>query len=109
MDTTSTASRDLPCADERQRVCRGFQRHDSAAAPGTTLGKSGRFLLRTKSDQSVLVVDEALAGDGDIVRRHRFRTTGRGNASFRVVGRFVRSLGWDALPVLWSGVRGDMG
>jgi lipopolysaccharide/colanic/teichoic acid biosynthesis glycosyltransferase len=66
------------------------------------------FVLCTNSDQPVLVVEEVLTGDGIIVRSHRFRTTGRGNAAFRVVGRFLRFSGWDEFPALWSVLRGDM-
>jgi lipopolysaccharide/colanic/teichoic acid biosynthesis glycosyltransferase len=67
------------------------------------------FLLRTNSDEPVLLTDEVLAPGGAKLRIHRFRTTGRGTNAFRAIGRFLRSVGYDDLPALWDVVRGELG
>jgi lipopolysaccharide/colanic/teichoic acid biosynthesis glycosyltransferase len=67
------------------------------------------FLLRTNSDEPVLLTDEVLARGGPKVRTHRFRTTKRGTSAFRVIGRFLRSVGYDDLPALWDVLRGQLG
>jgi lipopolysaccharide/colanic/teichoic acid biosynthesis glycosyltransferase len=66
------------------------------------------LLLRTNSDEPVLLKDEVLARDGTRVRIHRLRTTGRGTNAFRAIGRFVRSIGYDDLPGLWEAARGQI-
>jgi len=66
------------------------------------------FLLRTNSDEPVVLKDEVLAADGARVRVHRFRTTGRGTNAFRAIGRLLRSVGYDDLPGLWDVVRGQI-
>ena len=67
------------------------------------------FLLRTNSDEPVLLRDDVLTTDGTRVCIHRFRTTGRGSDAFRAIGRFIRSLGYDDLPALWEVLRGQIG
>jgi lipopolysaccharide/colanic/teichoic acid biosynthesis glycosyltransferase len=67
------------------------------------------FLLRANSDEPVLVTDEVFASGGTRVCIHRFRTTGRGTNAYRVIGRFIRSLGYDDFPALWEVARGQIG
>ncbi len=66
------------------------------------------FLLRTNSDEPVLLKDELLVAAGARFRVHRFRTTGRGTNAFRAMGRVLRSVGCDDLPGLWDVVRGEI-
>jgi lipopolysaccharide/colanic/teichoic acid biosynthesis glycosyltransferase len=66
------------------------------------------FVLRTNSNEPVLLTDEILRPDGTKLRMHRLRTTGRGSRVFRSVGRFIRGFGLDDLPALWDVVRGQI-
>jgi lipopolysaccharide/colanic/teichoic acid biosynthesis glycosyltransferase len=60
------------------------------------------LFIQTNSDGPVFVADEMVAKDGRLSRCYQFRTTGRGTAAFRYVGRFLRSYSIDDLPGLWS-------
>ena len=66
------------------------------------------FLLRTNTDEPVLVVDDRASADGRYVRTYQFRTTGRGTPTFRSVGHFVRLYSIDQFPGLWAIVRGQI-
>ncbi len=66
------------------------------------------FLLRTNTDEPVLLADEVVRTDATRVRIHRFRTTGRGTKAFCAIGRFIRSVGYDVLPALWDVLRGQI-
>ena len=48
------------------------------------------FLLRTNTDEPILVTDDLATGDGTPLRTCRFRTTVRGTAAFRAIGSFLR-------------------
>ncbi len=67
------------------------------------------FLLRSNSDEPVLLTDEVTCGDGSRVRIHRLRTTGRGSNAFRAIGRLLRSVGYDDVPALWDVLCGRIG
>src|SRR5262245_60925926 len=60
------------------------------------------FLLRTNTDEPILVTDDLVATDGSHLRTYRFRTTGRGTTAFRFIGRWLRSCSLDELPGLWA-------
>jgi lipopolysaccharide/colanic/teichoic acid biosynthesis glycosyltransferase len=60
------------------------------------------FLLRTNTDEPILVPDDLEIAAGTHLRTYRFRTTGRGSPAFRIVGRFLRAFSIDELPVLWA-------
>jgi len=64
------------------------------------------LLLRTNTDEPVLVVDDRASADGRYLRTYQFRTTGRGTPTFRSIGHFVRSYSIDQLPGFWAVVRG---
>jgi sugar transferase EpsL len=66
------------------------------------------FLLRTNSDEPILLREEVQRPDGTTGGRYRFRTTGRGSAAFRAVGRYLRRYSVDEFPALWSIVTGDL-
>ena len=67
------------------------------------------FLLRTNTDEPILVTDDLVAADGTHLRTYRFRTTGRGTSAFRSIGRFLRLYAIDELPGLWAAVQGQIG
>lgn len=60
------------------------------------------LFIQTNSDGPVVIADELVAKNGRLASYYRFRTTGRGTAAFRYVGRFLRSYSIDDLPGLWS-------
>jgi sugar transferase EpsL len=66
------------------------------------------FLLRTNTDEPVLLADDMVTTDGQRVRSYRFRTTGRGSSAFQAIGRFLRSYSLDELPGLWAIARGQI-
>jgi lipopolysaccharide/colanic/teichoic acid biosynthesis glycosyltransferase len=67
------------------------------------------FLLRTNTDEPVLVADDLATRAGTHFRTYRFRTTGRGSPAFLMVGRFLRTFSIDEIPGLWAVVRGQVG
>ena len=66
------------------------------------------FVLRTNTDEPVLLTDDLLSRDGSKFRVHRFRTTGRGSRAFRAFGVWLRSTSIDELPALWDVARGQI-
>ena len=66
------------------------------------------FLLRTNTDQPVLLAEDLAAAGGRQLRTYRFRTTGRGTAAFRSIGHFLRLCSIDDLPGLWAIVGGEI-
>ena len=66
------------------------------------------FLLRTNTDEPVLLADDMVTRDGQHFRSYRFRTTGRGSSAFQAIGRFLRWYSLDELPGLWAIVRGQI-
>jgi len=67
------------------------------------------LLLRSNSGEPVVLTDEVLPPGEPKANIHRFRTTGPGNNAFRIIGRFLRSFGYDDLPALWDVLRGRIG
>jgi sugar transferase EpsL len=66
------------------------------------------FLLRTNTDQPIVVTDEVATADGKHLCTYRFRTTGRGTPAFRFIGHFLRLYSVDEFPGLWAIVRGQV-
>jgi lipopolysaccharide/colanic/teichoic acid biosynthesis glycosyltransferase len=66
------------------------------------------FLLRTNTDEPILVTDNLAKAGGMDLRTYRFRTTGRGTRAFLAVGRYLRHLSFDESPGLWAVVRGHI-
>jgi lipopolysaccharide/colanic/teichoic acid biosynthesis glycosyltransferase len=67
------------------------------------------LILRANSDEPVLLEDQLVLADGTKLEVHRFRTTGRGTAAFRTIGRFLRFACVDDFPALWDITRGQIG
>lgn len=66
------------------------------------------LLLRSSTDEPVLLADDLVTSDGAKVRSYRFRTAGRGSPVFRTVGRVLRAFSFDEFPGLWAIVRGQI-
>ena len=66
------------------------------------------FILRTNTDEPILLQDHLDTRKGVELSRYRFRTTGRGTPVFRAVGRFLRTFSIDEWPGFWSVVTGDI-
>jgi lipopolysaccharide/colanic/teichoic acid biosynthesis glycosyltransferase len=66
------------------------------------------LLLRTNTDEPILLTDDLVASDGRHFRTHRLRTTGRGTSAFRAIGRFLRLYSIDEWPGFWAVMRGHI-
>jgi lipopolysaccharide/colanic/teichoic acid biosynthesis glycosyltransferase len=66
------------------------------------------FVLRMNTDERILLADEWPKADGTKVRVHRFRTTGRGSAAFRALGRILRHGCFDDMPAIWDVMIGQI-
>ena len=66
------------------------------------------FLLRTHTDEPILVTGDLVAADGKHLRTYQFRTTGRGTSAFRSIGHFLRLYSFDEFPGLWAVFRGQI-
>lgn len=66
------------------------------------------LLIYSNAEGAIVITDEVLNTRGQIIRRLRFWTTGRGSAFFPALGRCLRTYSIDEFPRLWNVVRGDL-
>lgn len=66
------------------------------------------WLIAVTGGHPVVVEDVVMSGGREVGRSLRFRTTGRGNDAFKVIGRLLRRWGIDEWPGFWSVLRGDV-
>jgi lipopolysaccharide/colanic/teichoic acid biosynthesis glycosyltransferase len=65
------------------------------------------LLLCANSKEPVLLNEESERASGAKVRTYRFRTTGAGTDTFRIVGRLLRKYSFDKLPGFLTVARGE--
>jgi len=66
------------------------------------------LLIPSTGGAPAIVCHQIPNRDGDLTRRLRFRTAGRGTSSFRTLGKFLRKYSIHEIPALWSVVCGNI-
>lgn len=66
------------------------------------------IIVELSSGPPILVEDDNRDSQGKVVRRLRFRMTGKGTKVFRALGRFLRRWSIDEGPTLWNALRGEL-